>query len=70
MLVMTLVVSPETVNDCGVALGFIGWSQILQTPFVATVETSWPANVTVTFSPSRAAPQTCTRWSHWSTALF
>ncbi len=38
LLVMTLVVSPANVNVCGVAFGFIGLSQIFQTPFVATFE--------------------------------
>ena len=64
-----MVVSPRTVSVCGVAFGFIGASQTFQAPFVATVETFWPANVTVIFSPSRAVPQTGTRASHCRTAL-
>ena len=38
-----LVLPPETIGVCDVASGFIGWSRIFQTPFVATVEISGPA---------------------------
>ncbi len=68
--VTTLVVSPATVNVCGAAFGFIGLSQIFQTPFVAMVEIFWPANATVISPPSRPLPQTGTRVSHCKTALF
>ena len=47
-LMMTFVVSPESVNVCGLALGFIGLSQILELSFTATMETSGPANLTET----------------------
>jgi hypothetical protein len=55
MLMTELVLPPETISVCDVASDFIGWSQIFQTPFVATVEISGPAKRPRLFAMTRPA---------------
>ena len=47
---------------------FSGFSFTLHLPSAAVVLTFWLANSTVTFSPSRAVPQTGTGWPRCRTA--
>ena len=51
---------PVTVSLVPVLLAFSGVSDTAHLPSFATVSAFWPANETVTFSPSDAKPQTGT----------
>jgi hypothetical protein len=59
---------PERVMVCGVLLWRIGRKRTIHRPLLAMVVSVRPANLTVTFSPSPAVPQTGTGMPRCNTA--